>query len=80
MEQATSPGADPGIFVGGGGHESSGINRPAKLIFQIYLYNIDLITFRHTKPGHLNCSYSGVSEKWSAIFVRCTVPEIYLYF
>ena len=49
------------------------------LYFEVIRFT-DLAPFRHTKPGFLDCSFSGVSKKWSAIFVRCIVPEIYLGF
>ena len=71
-------GADPGILVRGGVKVAESTDRQ-KLFFK-FIYIIDLITFRYAKPGYLTCSYSGVSKKWSAIFVRFIVPEIYFYF
>ena len=71
-------GADPGILVRGGVKVAGLIDR--QHLFLKFIYFIDLITFRHTKPGYLNCSNSGVSKKWSAIFVQCLVPETYFCF
>ena len=44
-------------------------NQPAKLIY-----------FEVAKPRFLDCSFSGVSKKWSAIFVQCIVQGILLLF
>ena len=71
-------GADPGILVRGG-VGVAGSTDQQNLFFK-FIYFIDFITFRYTKPGYLNCSYAGVSKKWTAIFVPCIVPEIYFCF
>ena len=74
MNESMDAGADPGILVRGGVKVAGSTDRQ-NLLFK-FIYSIDLITFRYTKPGYLNCSYSGLSKKWSAFFVRCIVPEI----
>ena len=63
----------------GGGVKVAGATDQQNLFFK-FIYFIHLITFRYTKPGYLNCLYSSVTKKWSAIFVRCIVPEIYSCF
>ena len=70
-------------FLSGGGRESGGA-RPwptnkRNLYFEVILFT-DSAPFRYTKPRFLHYSDSGVSKKWSAIFVRCIVPEIYFCF
>ena len=72
------PGADPGILVREGVKVAGSTDRQ-NLLFK-FIYFIHAITFTYTNPGYSNCSYSGVSKKLSAIFVRSIVPEIYSYF
>ena len=74
----TLTGADPEILVTGR-VKVEGFTDQKNFFFKL-IYSIDLITFRYSKPGYLTFSYSGVSKMWSAIFVRCTVPEIYFCF
>ena len=50
------------------------------LNFISFFFFTDLILFRYTTPRFLHCSYSSVSIKWSAIFVRHIVPVIYSCF
>ena len=75
---AITTGADPGILVRGGVKVARSTDRQ-NLFFKCHLF-YRLNTFRYTKPEYLHCMYSGVSKKWSAIFVRCIVPEISFYF
>ena len=71
-------GADPGILVRGGVKLAGSTDR--QNLFFTFIYFINLITFRYTKLRYLNSSYSGVFKKWSAVFVRCIVPEIHFCF